>query len=327
MTIALCVSFPFTGSSPASASSRRTTNSERLCSHANCSWSITSRKSSPVDPCPLVRSYSRRSMSSSVLCSRSSVTRSATIFCRAGFCGPPLSAEYRSGTLIPGAPLGAPSLLSDTMPPISSTYNDPALFMVALLAYRQPNRQPVLLWRQRARGVRRIRAGRILQLVEIQHQFASLVETMVRESRIQKTASAIRCGAAGRVTQHEKQFGDRGILQDRIQPVRLALQLELGSARDLRRVASADQRGNGERLLRRVGNPPRGHPVCLIRPVPFQPVKTPQRRRLCILDPQRKTLATMNHVHVERSDRQPRVIFVVVRIRVQRLRLDGLSVD
>src|ERR1700676_3029914 len=52
-------------------------------------------------------------MSSKVLCKLRRVTRRATSFWRAGFCGPPLSAEYGSEVVIVDATLGTTTLLSD----------------------------------------------------------------------------------------------------------------------------------------------------------------------------------------------------------------------
>src|SRR5882762_5501696 len=52
-----------------------------------------------------------------------------------------------------------------------------------------------------------------------------------------------------------------------------------------------------------------------------------QRSGLRIFDPQRKSLAAMYHVHVERSDGQVWVVLIVVRISVQRLCLHRLAID
>src|SRR5229473_1441955 len=65
-------------------SSMRTTNSEMLCSQANCAWSMTRRKSSPVFTYPCSRSYSRRSMLRRVLWRRRRATRRERSFSRAG---------------------------------------------------------------------------------------------------------------------------------------------------------------------------------------------------------------------------------------------------
>src|ERR1700680_4233945 len=146
--------------------------------------------------------------------------------------------------------------------------------MVALLAYRQRNRQPVLLRRQRTRSKRCIGARRILEPVEIEHQFTSLVQAVVGESRVQKPASAISCRPAGCVAQNEKQFGCRRVFQNGVYPVRLSIQRELSGGWHLRRVAGSDQCRDCECLLWGVGNPPRGYTVGLVRRVPLQPVKT-----------------------------------------------------
>ena len=52
---------------------------------------------------------------------------------------------------------------------------DSGLFVVAQFAYRQRDRQPIARRRQWAGGVRGVRTGRILHVVEIEHQLARLV--------------------------------------------------------------------------------------------------------------------------------------------------------
>src|SRR5229473_5848958 len=73
-----------TGSFAPRVSSRRTTNSEMLWSQANCAWSMTRRKSSPVLTWPCSRSYLRRSMLRRVLWSRRRARRRERSFSRAG---------------------------------------------------------------------------------------------------------------------------------------------------------------------------------------------------------------------------------------------------
>src|SRR6267154_3762999 len=126
----------------------------------------------------------------------------------------------------------------------------PALLMVALLSDRQRYWEPVLFRRQRAGGIRSVCARRIFQAVEIEYQLARFVEPLVRESRIQKPASSIGLGSAGRIPQHEKQLCRRWILENRVQLVDLAMQCKFRAAGDLRRIAGADQGGDGERLVR-----------------------------------------------------------------------------
>src|SRR5882724_4470215 len=126
----------------------------------------------------------------------------------------------------------------------------PALLMVALLSDRQRYREPVLFRRQRAGGIRSVCAGGIFQAVEIEPQLARFVEPLVRESRIQKPAGSIGLGSAGRIPQDEIQLCRRWILENWIQLVGLAMQCKFRATGDLRRIAGADQRGDGEGLVR-----------------------------------------------------------------------------
>src|SRR5437867_12924633 len=82
--MALLVYSGVTGSLAVSVSSMRTTNSEMLWSQANCAWSMTSWKSSPVFTWPCSRSYSRRSMLIRVLWRRRRARRRVRSFSRAG---------------------------------------------------------------------------------------------------------------------------------------------------------------------------------------------------------------------------------------------------
>src|SRR4029077_8467134 len=93
------------------------------------------------------------------------------------------------------------------MPLISSVSRHVSLVMVALLAHREGNGQAILRGRQRAGGGGGGGAGRILQAVEVEHQFAGFVEAVVRESGIQEPASAIGLCRARSVPQYEKELG------------------------------------------------------------------------------------------------------------------------
>src|SRR5438105_7775239 len=96
--------------------------------------------------------------------------------------------------------------------------------MISLLADRKGDWQAVLRRRQGTGRKRSIRAGRILQAVKIQHQFARLLEPVVREAGVKKAARGIRGRRARRIAQYKKQLGYRGVFQDGIKPVRFAEQ-------------------------------------------------------------------------------------------------------
>src|SRR6202011_4038335 len=141
-------------------------------------------------------------------------------------------------------------------------------------------------------------ARRILQTIEIQHQLARFVESVVRKARVQKTAGTIRGRRAGSISQNEEQFLDCRVFKYGIKPIRLAAQHKFRRSRNLCVITRANQRHNLESFLRIVGNPTRGYAVSRIWFVPLQPVKTNQRRSLGIFDAQSKAVSTTYHVEI-----------------------------
>src|ERR1700674_1698964 len=115
---------------------------------------MTRRKSSPAVTWPLTRSYSRRSMSSSVLWRRRRARRSATSFSRAG-----------ESLLSEEEELGALEFIGISV-------------VVTLFSGGEGNRQPIAPRRKRARGERRVRAGRIFQMVEVHDKLTGFIETI-----------------------------------------------------------------------------------------------------------------------------------------------------
>src|SRR4029077_12996952 len=102
------------------------------------------------------------------------------------------------------AALGATTLLSDRMRVISRRADSfawprlcSALFVIAQFADREGNLEAILPRRQRAGGVGRVGARWIFQAIEIEHQFAGLVQAVCWESGVEKAARPICGGRAG----------------------------------------------------------------------------------------------------------------------------------
>ena len=76
--------------------------------------------------------------------------------------------------------------------------------MVAFFADRQRNEEAITGRRKRAGGKCRVRAGRILEAIEIQNKLAGFVEAIGRETGVEKAAGGVRRGGAGGVTQDEE---------------------------------------------------------------------------------------------------------------------------
>ncbi len=76
--------------------------------------------------------------------------------------------------------------------------------MIALLADGERNRQTISGRRQRARGVGRVGARGILEMVEIQDQLAGFVDSIGRQAGIQEAARTVSGGGASRVAQDKE---------------------------------------------------------------------------------------------------------------------------
>src|SRR5712692_4048772 len=181
------------------------------------------------------------------------------------------------------------------------------LLMVALLADGERNGKAVLLWRKGAGGERGVGAGWIFEAIEIEEEFSGVVEPVIREAGVEEAASAVGLGGAGGVAQDKEEFFDGGIFENGVKAIGFCVEGKFGGAGNLRGVASADQRGDGESFLRRVGNPMRLDTVMRAGGIPLQAVKAGEGRGLCVFD--------------------ARIIFIVVGIDVQGLRLRRLGVD
>src|SRR5205085_9174845 len=93
---------------------------------------------------------------------------------------------------------------------------------IVLLARVHRERQPVLLWRERAGRKRRERARRVLRAVEIEDD---LLRSFRRPRHVEEAAAAIRFLAARRVGNHKEQRQVQSLV-DRQQSESLAVALE-----------------------------------------------------------------------------------------------------
>src|ERR1700686_4607327 len=78
------------------------------------------------------------------------------------------------------------------------------LLMVALLAYREGDGKTVLFWREGAGGEGSVGAGGVLEAIEIEEEFAGVVEAMIGKGGIEKAAGAVGGGGAGGVAKDEE---------------------------------------------------------------------------------------------------------------------------
>ena len=72
-------------------------------------------------------------------------------------------------------------------------------FVIVLFTDGKCQRQPIFFWRQRACGVRRDRAGRIVSAVEVERDSAVCCRLSV-----EKASTRIGVGLAGEITENEK---------------------------------------------------------------------------------------------------------------------------
>src|SRR5205814_602508 len=174
-----------TGYSEVSVSSIRTTDSEMLWSQANCAWSMTSWKSSPVVTWPFSRSYSRRSMLRRVLWRRRRARRRVSSFSRAGeslFVGNKLELGESIFECHLYSPIVGRQFQNECSKKKASTQNSHRVLgtqikcrssvVVALLPDGKRDGKPVARWRERAGRVRSVGARRVFQAIEIEHEFA-----------------------------------------------------------------------------------------------------------------------------------------------------------
>src|SRR5260370_3382107 len=201
------------------------------------------------------------------------------------------------------------------------------LLMVALLADGERNGKAVLFWRKRAGGERGVGAGEMFAGIEIEEEFSGVVEPVIGEAGVEEAGGGVGLGGAGGVAQNEEKLFDGGIFENGVEAIGFSVEGKFGGAGNLRGIAGADQRGDGEGFLRRVGNPMRLDTVMRAGRIPLQAMKTGEGGGLCVLDAQGEALAALDDVEIQRADGHARIIFVAVGIDVQGLRLRRLAID
>ena len=86
--------------------------------------------------------------------------------------------------------------------------------MTAPLADRERDGETVAGRRERAGRVRSVSARRILQTIEVEHEFTRFIEAVGGKAGVEKTGSAISGGGAGRVTKNEEKFCASGVFKN-----------------------------------------------------------------------------------------------------------------
>src|SRR5216683_3720798 len=201
------------------------------------------------------------------------------------------------------------------------------LLMVALLADGERNGKAVLFWRKRAGGERGVGAGGIFEAIEIEEEFAGVVEPVIGEAGGEEAAGGVGLGGAGGVAQDEEKLFNGGIFENGVKAIGFCVEGKFGGAGNLRGIAGADQRGDGEGFLRRVRNPMRLDAVMRAGRIPLQAMKAGEGRGLCVLDAQGEALAALNDIEIQRADGHARIIFVVIGIDMQGLWAWRIAVD
>src|SRR5664279_3876698 len=98
------------------------------------------------------------------------------------------------------------------------------LIVIALLACGNWNRQAVLRRRQRTRGIRRVRARRVLRTIEVEYHFTRLRQTMIGQRRVEKTSRSVSFRLAGGVAKDKEEVFVLGTFHDRFQPIGLTVE-------------------------------------------------------------------------------------------------------
>ncbi len=159
--------------------------------------------------------------------------------------------------------------------------------VIAPLADGKRDWKPVARRRERAGRVGSVGARWIFKAIEIEHEFAGLVEAVGRKAGIEKTAGAVSGGGAGCVAKNEEKFCDRGIFEDGLKPKCFSRKSEFRGAGNGLIVAGADESGDAKSEAR----------------------------------------LAADHVDVESADGEMRGNFIVVRFGSQGLRFCGSPGD
>jgi len=129
------------------------------------------------------------------------------------------------------------------------------LIVVALFSNGKGNRQTIAPRRKRTSGERRVRAGRIFEVIEIEDELARFVETICGKAGVEKTASGV-CGCgAGSVTKDEEKFWLGWVFEDGLETISFAGESEFGGAGHRLVVTGADESGQSDCLRRLVWQP------------------------------------------------------------------------
>ena len=199
--------------------------------------------------------------------------------------------------------------------------------MIAPLADGKRDWKPVARRRERAGRVGSVGARWIFKAIEIEHEFAGLVEAVGRKAGIEKTAGAVSGGGAGCVAKNEEKFCDRGIFEDGLKPKCFSRKSEFRGAGNGLIVAGADESGEGDGFTRGKGNPFGSDAIDGVRRVPMETVKAGDGGRMRILDAKSEARLPADHVDVESADGEMRGNFIVVRFGSQGLRFCGSPGD
>src|SRR5258708_11022113 len=95
------------------------------------------------------------------------------------------------------------------------------LIVVAPFSNGERNRQTIAPRRKRTSGERRIRAGWIFEMVEIEDELAGFVETIGGKAGVEKTAGGVSGCGAGSVTKNEEKFWLGRVFEDRFEARRI----------------------------------------------------------------------------------------------------------
>lgn len=199
--------------------------------------------------------------------------------------------------------------------------------MIALLANGKRDGKPVARRRERAGRIRSIGTWWIFQAIEIEHELAGFIEAVGGESGIEKAAGAISGGGAGRVAKNEEKLGDIGIFEDGLDPECFSREREFRGTGNGLIVAGADESGECDGLVRRIGNPVGGHSISGVGRKPLKSVETDDGGRMRILDTKSEARLAADHIHVESAGGEMERNFVVVRLGSQGLRFCGSPGD
>lgn len=147
------------------------------------------------------------------------------------------------------------------------------LVVIALFADGECEGKAVAGRRERAGGVRSVRARGIFQTIEIEGELAGLVEAIRGEAGIEKAARAVSGRGAGGVTEDEEKFGHGGIFDDRFEAECFSSESKFGRAGNGLIVIGADERGQSDGLGRNVRNPLGGDAIGAVGCVPLEAVE------------------------------------------------------